>query len=104
MSEFQNEVATLRKSSLAKFKAWEKEQSASDVLRDRLNQEGRQGKMRLDNLIDKMESLALDCEDPEVNRKAAKDLLELAAGNVKVGTVNNNQYNLGNFLTQIKEC
>lgn len=103
MSDFESNVEKHKEKAMLSFRKWTKDQAATEIMRDYVGQEGKDGKSKLDNLLNRMEDIALKSIDDEVSRKAIKDILEMAAGNPKISVQNNNQYNFGDFLKGLKD-
>lgn len=60
-------------------KRWEA-QKASEIMRDFLSNEGRDGKSNLQNLLDEQQRIALESDDDKVRLLAIDKALTLAAG------------------------
>ena len=75
--ELKNSIAQKSAQNLAK--RWEA-QKASEIMRDYLSGEGRDGKSNLQNLLDEQQRLALESDDDKVRLLAIDKALTLAAG------------------------
>ena len=105
MSDFQGRVEVFQEKALAKLRKWNNEQAAKEVMREYLSEEGiyTKSETKLDELLNERHRLALTAVDESVKLKAIDSSLAMAAGNEKVVATQNNQYNFGDFLNNIKE-
>ncbi len=102
--DFQTQVEVIRDKAVEKLRKWGRDQAAKEVQREYLSEQGLIVKSgtKLEELLDERHRIALGSPDPEVRLKAINASLEMAAGSEKVTNVQNNQYNFGKFLDNIK--
>lgn len=103
MSEFETQIEVHRENAVVKLRKWQQEQSAKEVMRDYLSEEGMYTKSdtKLAELLDERHRIALNAEDDNTRLKAIDSAIASAAGSEKVGNVQNNQFNFGDFLDKI---
>lgn len=105
MSDFQTQVEVIRENAVRKLRQWSDEESAKNVMRKYLSEEGLITKSgsKLEELLEERHKLAINASDENVKLKAIDSSLQMAAGSEKIVATQNNQYNFGDFLNNLKK-
>src|SRR5258708_5902783 len=97
---FLEKVDKITDKGLKGLRIWEKKEAGKEFLREYLSEEGRAGKSRIDNLLNRIEEIALDSENEENSIKAAKSLLDIAVGTEKITNIQKNESTEVNFVNK----
>lgn len=100
---FEDQVEVYRENVVIKLRKWNQENSAKEVMRDYLSEDGMITKSdtKLAELLDERHRIALTAEDPSIRLKAIDSAVGMAAGSEKVVATQNNQFNFGDFLNNL---